>query len=170
MMPIVFGHEELAAVDRIVIAVRANFSAFNPWGSVGTLARVGKVLRSRALAAREEVRDRDGHEIAAVHRTLAGILPDDRGVVAAGERRFDADRLQHHVAFAAIARLVFEDVFIARHRADIRDRHLWLGGLCRFGLCCGRLGLCCRGDRAGCGGQKHSGAESESHRSILLKL
>src|SRR5262245_31398142 len=126
-MPVVFGHEELAAVNRVVIAVCANLAALFARGAVGALAGV-RVIPGWLLAAIEEVRDRHRNEIASVDRALAGILANDRGVVAARPRLFDADGHQLHLALRTAAWLVLDDVLVARHRADVRHRHFLLSG------------------------------------------
>ena len=69
VMPVVFGHEELAAVHRIVIAVRADFAAFDAGAAVGALAGVREILLLVVLA-REEMRDGHRHEVASVDRTF----------------------------------------------------------------------------------------------------
>ena len=91
VMPGIFRHEELAAVHRIVVAVRTNFTPLDTGGSVGALSGIREVLLSRAFAARKEMRDRDRHEVASVDGTLARVLADDRRVVAA-RPRFDSMR------------------------------------------------------------------------------
>src|SRR5262245_64940538 len=126
-MPVVFGHERLAAVDRVVIAVCANLAAFLAGRAVGAFPRFGVVLRW-LLAAIKEVRDRHRNEIASVDRTLSGILANDRSVVAARPRLFDADGHQLHLALRTAAWLVLDDVLVAGHRAAIRHRHFLLSG------------------------------------------
>src|SRR4030095_6452788 len=71
VVPRIFRHEELAAMYRIVVAVCANFTSLDTGGSIGALSGIREVMLFRALAAREEMRDRDGHEVAAVQRALA---------------------------------------------------------------------------------------------------
>ena len=127
-MPVVFSHEELAAVHWIVVAVRADFAAFDPRRAVSAFAGVWEILLLVVLAG-EEMRDRHRHEVASVDRTFAWILSEDRSVVRARLRHLDADRLQDHFAFPADAGLVFDNVLVARHRADVRHRHFLLSRL-----------------------------------------
>src|SRR5262249_60662386 len=70
------------------------------------------------------------NQLTAVNRTLARLRLVDRGVHRTGPHGVEADRDELHATFAALARMVLDDVLVARHRADVRERRqtLILGG------------------------------------------
>ena len=117
VMPFVFRHEELAAVTRVVVAMRSHDPFFFTEPSVRTRSGIG-VEPLGLLAAVPEMIDDDGDEIAFVDGARSRLVVDPKlRVDGAGHGRFDANRLQGHLADRTDARLVLDDVRI--HRADV---------------------------------------------------
>ena len=122
MMPGVGRHEEHAAVLRVVVAVRARRVLLDHRRAVGAGARRGGHHRRLVLAA---PRHRRGHldERCAVNGTLARLrLDDEQRPRRTRPHRIEPNRHQLHAALAALAGIAFDHVFVARHRADVRER------------------------------------------------
>src|SRR5207244_4451498 len=70
------------------------------------------------------------HEIALVERAFPGLVGHDGGVHRAGPRGVDSNRNQDHLTNGTLTWLVFDDLSMLSHRADIRHcRESPLGGV-----------------------------------------
>src|SRR5205823_1260853 len=121
MMPIVIGHEELAAVTRVVIAMRTPFKLFDPRHPVYTSSRI-ELAYLRIVCTREVKRCGDRHELASIDRTDPFLLLDERFNFQTRVRRHDADRNQRRARLRTLAWFILEYAFFAFARTDIRQR------------------------------------------------
>ena len=154
VMPVVRRHEELAAVLRIVIAVRARRPMADARRSVGTDA--GLEMRRRAIRrTRPRERYRDRHQLTPAQAALARVGLGDRRVHRTHPRRFEPHRHERQLAVGTHARLRLEDVGMvdARHR-NRRQR--------RRGGRLGALGRHCRRDEQGRNQRREDGFHSRS--------
>ncbi len=119
-MPFVRRHEELAAVTRVVIAVRAQRLFEFAWLAVRAIPRLEEPRLVGCVRAGPVLRHGDLHELALVDGAHAGFRGDHRGVVWTGKREVEPDRFEIHPADGAAAWFVVHDLCV--HRTDIRDR------------------------------------------------
>ena len=122
VMPVVRRHEELAAVLRVVIAVRAQRPASDARRAVGAGARL-EMLGGAIGRARPRERHGDRHQLAPAHAALAGIGFGDRRVHWTHPCRVETHGHERQLAVGARTGLRLEDVRMvnARHR-DRRQR------------------------------------------------
>src|ERR1051325_3287097 len=151
MVPVVRRHEELTAVLRVVIAVRACGERPFPPRAVG--AGAGLEGAFRLADARPPFRHRDLNQLPAVDRTGSRLVLRDRRMDWAGPDRSQTDSLQAHPALWTVPRLVLDDVGVLGHRAYVRERRQ------RF-LCAGRA---CTGWTK----QEEDNGERTPHRANL---
>src|SRR5712691_8757849 len=106
MVPVVFGHEEQAAVPRVVIAMRPALELLDARFAVGACAWIEKML-VRISRAGEILRCRNLHERTLVHWAAAGRRLDVIGIIDARPCAFQANGNELHSALRTDAGFAF---------------------------------------------------------------
>src|SRR5258708_31162691 len=118
-MPVVGWHEELAAMLRVVIPVRA--WCVSPDFLRTVRADSGCERRRFDTLAYPGHGDRHLNEVAAVDRTRARCVLVHRTVNRAGPRCVEPHGSQSHPALTTRSGLVFDHVCVRGHRTDVRE-------------------------------------------------
>ena len=156
MMPVVGRHEELAAMLRVVIAVRTRRDFSGHRRAVRARARLRRFGRGPGAGPRHG--HRQLNQIAAVDGALSRLRLRDHRVHRAAPDRIEAHGHEVHLADRTDAFLVLEDVRVHRARPRQRRQAFALRTLCRGS----------RGREAGREREGEQKSRGSHHNSLML--
>ncbi len=120
MMPVIFVHEELSAVARVMIAVRTAFVAPDSRAAIG--ARPGlQLMNLRIIFARKVQPGGDRYEFALIDRANSGFFLNERLEFQARVRRYDTHGHARRPGLRTFARLIFKNALFTPCGAYVGD-------------------------------------------------
>jgi hypothetical protein len=119
-MPVIFVHEELSAVARIVIAVRTAFVAPDSRAAIGARPRL-QLMNLRIIFAREVQPRRDRYEFALVDWANTRLFLNERLEFQARVYRRDANGHAWRPGLRTFAWLIFKNALFTPCGADVGD-------------------------------------------------